>query len=67
MVKVPFGRRSRRGPDLRLKHPDEPPPFGFGDSPLFLCNRLGPFRLIEARDVYRIGYGAFMEPSGRKR
>jgi len=42
-------------PDLRLKIETQPPPFGFDDSPLFLCNRRDPFRLIEARDIYRFG------------
>jgi hypothetical protein len=56
MVKVPFRLPKSSRPDLLLTHIEaEPPPFGFDDSPLFLCNRRDPFRLIEARDVYRIG------------
>jgi hypothetical protein len=49
-----FGRRNRRGRTSASSIETEPPPFGFDDSPLFFCNRR-PFRLIEARDVYRIG------------
>jgi hypothetical protein len=54
-VKVPFGRRNRRGRTSASSIETEPPPFGFDDSPLFVCNRRDPFCLIEARDVYRIG------------
>jgi hypothetical protein len=50
-----FGRRDRGGRTSASSIESEPPPFGFDDSPLFLRNRRDPFRLIEARDVYRIG------------
>src|SRR6266576_4414680 len=50
-----FGCRNRRGRTSASHIETEPPPFGFDDSPLFLRNRRDPFRLIEARDVYRIG------------
>ena len=50
-----FGCRNRRGRTSASSIETEPPPFGFDDSPLFLCNRRDLFRLIEARDVYRIG------------
>src|SRR5205085_10879051 len=55
MVKVPFRPPKRRGRTSASHIETEPPPFGFDDSPLFLCNRRDLFRLIEARDVYRIG------------
>src|SRR6266567_4830232 len=56
MVKVPFRLpKSCRGLTSASHIETEPPPFGFDDSPLFLCNRRDLFRLIEARDVYRIG------------
>ena len=55
MVKVPFRLPKSSRPTSASHIETEPPPFGFDDSPLFLCNRRDLFRLIEARDVYRIG------------